>query len=83
MLLTRLRKLVKVLGLVYNLQSWYLLRGSLSGPQLHLLITPSHLSLCDVRLSNIMGILNADLREWLIEIGPFLRNLNLSGRPRR
>ncbi|KAJ6521052.1 hypothetical protein DFH09DRAFT_1373137 [Mycena vulgaris] len=59
------------------LRSIDLFSGPITGPQLCNLTAGSHLSLSDVYLSEIIGLSNAGLKDWLLEVARTLRQLNI------
>lgn len=61
-----------------NLQTLDLSHGRLTASQLRSFATSSCLNLRKVELVGISGISNADLRDWLLEVGPLLETLSLS-----
>ncbi|KAF7339878.1 hypothetical protein MVEN_01904800 [Mycena venus] len=59
------------------LRSIQLFNGPITGPQLCNLTAGSHSSLSDVHFSAIIGLSNAGLKDWLLEVACTLRQLNI------
>ncbi|KAJ6571071.1 hypothetical protein B0H19DRAFT_1064185 [Mycena capillaripes] len=58
-------------------RSMLLFNGPITGPQLCNLTAGSHSSLSDVHFSGIIGLSNAGLKDWLLQVAPSLRQLKI------